>query len=166
MCSSDLNNANVTTVASATAGQTTGTRIGKILDQIAWSSSLRAIDTGSTTCQADPGTLRTGLNALQTVEETEYGAFYMDWEGKATFKDRQSYVKAAGVAPTVFTDDETAVAGITYQAVDFGLDDTLIQNAVTVTPTGLAAQSYEDATSITTYFRHSSARSEIGRAHV
>lgn len=156
-----FNNANVSTVTGATAGQTTGTRIGKILDQVAWSSTLRDIDPGKTTCQADPGTVRTTLNALQTVEETELGAFYMDWEGKATFKDRDSYVEAAAVAPTVFTDDETAVPGITYQAVDFGLDDTLIQNAVTVTPAGLAAQYAEDATSIATYFTHSVARTDL-----
>lgn len=156
-----FNNANVSTVTGATAGQTTGTRIGKILDQVAWSSTLRNIDPGKTTCQADPGTVRTTLNALQTIEETELGAFYMDWEGKATFKDRDSYVEAAAVAPTVFTDDETAVPGITYQAVDFGLDDTLIQNAVTVTPAGLAAQYAEDATSIATYFTHSVARTDL-----
>lgn len=156
-----FNNANVSTVTGATAGQTTGTRIGKILDQVAWSSTLRDIDPGKTTCQADPGTVRTTLNALQTIEETELGAFYMDWEGKATFKDRDSYVEAAAAAPTVFTDDETAVPGITYQAVDFGLDDTLIQNAVTVTPAGLAAQYAEDATSIATYFTHSVARTDL-----
>lgn len=156
-----FNNANVSTVTGATAGQTTGTRIGKILDQVAWSSVLRAIDTGKTTCQVDPGTVRTTLNALQTIEETEYGAFYMDWEGKATFKDRNSYVKAGAVAPTVFTDDPGVVAGITYQGVDFGLDDTLIQNAVTVTPSGMAAQYAEDATSIATYFTHSNNRSDL-----
>lgn len=156
-----FNNAAVTTVASATAGQTTGTRIGKILDQVNWSATLRAIDTGATTCQADPGTSRTALAALQTVEETELGAFFMDWEGRATFKDRASLAKAAGTAPTVFTDDETLVAGVTYQGVDFGLDDTLIQNAVTVQPTGLTAQTAEDAASISTYFRHSSNRTDL-----
>lgn len=156
-----FNNAAVTTVTGAVAGETTGTRLGRILDQIAWSSALRDIDPGKTTCQADPGTTRAALAALQTIEETELGAFFMDWEGRATFKDRDAYVKAAAVAPTVFTDDETAVAGITYQAVDFGLDDTLIQNAVTVQPSGLAAQYAEDATSIQTYFRHSSVRTDL-----
>lgn len=150
-----LNNAAITTVASTSAGQTTGTRIAKILDEVDWSTALRDLDTGSTTCQADPGTSRAALTAIQTVEETELGAFFMDWEGRATFKDRTSLAIAAGSTPTVFTDDETAVAGITYQAVDFGLDDTLIQNAVTVQPSGLTAQYAEDAASIVTYFKHS-----------
>ena len=156
-----LNNANVSTVTGASAGQTTGTRIGKLLDQVSWSSALRDLDTGATTCQADPGTTRTALNAIQTIEETELGAFFMDWEGRATFKDRVSLAKANAEIPTVFTDDETAVAGITYQAVDFGLDDTLIQNAVTVQPAGLAAQYAESASSITTYFKHSVSRTDL-----
>ena len=59
-------------VTGAVAGDTTGTRITKILDTIGWPSSLRDIDTGLTTCQADPNTQRTALQALQTVATTEY----------------------------------------------------------------------------------------------
>lgn len=156
-----LNNANIGTLASGTAGQTTGTRIGKILDDISWSSDLRDIDTGETLCQADPGGTRAALTAIQTVEETELGAFYMDWDGRATFKDRVSYVQAAGTTPTVFTDDETAVAGITYQGVSFGLDDTLIQNVVTVQPLGLTAQTITDPVSVTQYFAHAVVKSDL-----
>lgn len=156
-----FNNAKISTVTGGTAGQLTGARIGKILDQVGWSSTLRAIDTGGTTCQADPGTTRTVLNALQTIEETEAGAFFMDWDGKAAFKDRDTYLMAAASTPTVFTDDPTAVAGISYQAVDFGLDDTLIQNNVTVKPLGLAAQTYTDSTSVDRYFTHSLLREDL-----
>lgn len=156
-----FNNAKITTVAGASAGQTTGTRIGKILDQVGWSSTLRDLDGGGTTCQADPGTTRSVLRALQTVEETECGAFYMDWDGKATFRDRETYLQAASQTPTVFTDDPGTVAGITYQAVDFGLDDTLIQNAVTVKPAGMAAQTYVDTTSIDRFFTHSVVKDDL-----
>lgn len=156
-----FNNASIATVTGAAAGDTTGERIGLILDQVDWSPVLRDIDTGATTCQADPGTVRTTLNALTTIEETELGAMFCDWEGRVTFKDRQSLAIAAGSAPTVFTDDETAVPGITYQGVDFGLDDTLIQNAVTVQPSGMTAQYAEDATSIATYFTHSVNRTDL-----
>lgn len=156
-----FNNAQISTVSGGTAGQTTGVRIGKILDQVGWPSGMRDLDTGLTTCQADPGSVRTTLNALQTVEETELGAFFMDWSGLATFKDRNSLVKAAATTPTVFTDDETAVAGITYQQVSFGLDDTLIQNAVTVQPSGLNAQYAENTDSIDQYFTHSVSRTDL-----
>lgn len=156
-----FNNAQIQAVTGAAAGDTTGERIGLILDQVGWPQGMRDLDTGLTSCQADPGTQRTTLNALQTVEETELGAFFMNWSGLATFRDRMSLVIAAAQTPTVFTDDETAVAGITYQGVDFGLDDTLIQNAVTVQPAGMTAQYAEDPVSIATYFTHSVVRSDL-----
>jgi hypothetical protein len=56
-----LNLAQVTTVADSGAGQSTGTRIGKILDEVDFPTSMRTISTGNSLCQADPGTLRTSL---------------------------------------------------------------------------------------------------------
>ncbi len=69
--------ANVATITGATAGQTTGTRIGKILDQVSFPTSMRVTDTGSTTVQADPATARTALAALKAAEFAEQGAFFM-----------------------------------------------------------------------------------------
>ncbi len=45
-----------------------GARVNAILDAIEWPVSLRNIDTGDSTLQADPGTARNALEALQTVE--------------------------------------------------------------------------------------------------
>jgi len=93
-----FNMANITTVTGGTAGQTTGQRINSILDQINWSATNRAIDTGLSTCLADPATTRTSLDAMRVVEFTEgLGAFYMSADGKATFKDRQNSI--IGFAP-------------------------------------------------------------------
>ena len=93
-----FNMANITTVTGGTAGQTTGQRINSILDQVNWSATNRAIDTGLSTCIADPGTTRTSLDAMRVVEFTEgLGAFYMSADGKATFKDRQNSI--IGFAP-------------------------------------------------------------------
>lgn len=153
-----FNNAQIKTVTGAAAGETTGVRIGKILDQVGWNAGQRAIDTGATLCQADPGTQRTVLNALQTVEETEFGALYIDWLGRVTFKDRNSLVAANAATPTVFSD--TGV-GITYQAVDFGLDDTLITNYASVQPSGLTAQIYYDTVSMNKYFTHSDIKTDL-----
>jgi len=80
--------ATVATVSGATAGQTTGTRIGKILDQMNFPTSMRTIAAGSTTCQADPANSRTGLAAIKNAEFTEQGAFYISSEGTAIFKSR------------------------------------------------------------------------------
>ncbi len=39
-------------------------------------ATMRQIDAGQTTLQADPGTARTALGAMQTVAQSEYGAIY------------------------------------------------------------------------------------------
>ena len=145
-------NAQITSVASATAGQTTGTRIGKILDAVSWPSGMRDIDTGLTTVQADPGTLRTSLGALQTIESTEYGALYMDALGNVVFQDRALTSSSVAGTPTVFNDNGT---GISYNNALWKLDDTLVFNKASVTRTGGTAQVAYNQTSIDKYFLHS-----------
>ena len=54
-------NAQISTVTGATAGDLSGTRINEILDQISWPATARDVDAGQTTLQADPGTARTSL---------------------------------------------------------------------------------------------------------
>jgi len=144
-------NSNVTTVTGAIAGQDTGTRIGKILDMVSWPGSQRSIDTGNTTCQVDPGGTRTVLDACQTVEFTEGpGAFYIDRAGNAVFKSRTYCYNAQSATPVVFDNDGTTP--INYSGIKFSFDDKTIVNKATVTPIGLAAQTYSDATSIAAYF--------------
>ena len=147
-----LNLAGVTTVASATAGQDTGTRINKILDQVSFPTSLRSIETGLTTCQADPSTLRTALAAIKNVEFSEQGAFYMDGGGTATFKNRSTIEKAAGQTPTLFANDGT---GIGYFNINPVYDDKLIINQATITRIGGTAQTASNAASVSKYFPHS-----------
>jgi hypothetical protein len=145
-------NAQISTVASATAGQTTGTRIGKILDQIGWPSQQRDIDVGLTTVQADPGNARTALAALQTIESTEYGALYMDALGNFTFQDRELTSSSVAGTPVVFNDDGT---GISYNNALWRLDDTLVFNKATVSRVGGTPQVAFNQDSIDKYFLHS-----------
>jgi hypothetical protein len=145
-------NAQISTVASATAGQTSGTRIGKILDQIGWPSQQRDIDVGLTTVQADPGNARTALAALQTIESTEYGALYMDALGNFTFQDRELTSSSVAGTPVVFNDDGT---GISYNNAFWRLDDTLVFNKATVSRVGGTPQVAFNQDSIDKYFLHS-----------
>jgi hypothetical protein len=145
-------NAQISTVAGATAGQTTGTRIGKILDQIGWPASQRDIDTGQTTVQADPGNARTALAALQTIESTEYGALYMDALGNFTFQDRELTSSSVAGTPVVFNDDGT---GISYNNALWRLDDTLVFNKATISRVGGTPQVAINQASIDKYFLHS-----------
>lgn len=146
------NNAQITTVSGATAGQTSGTRIGKLLDAIGWPTGMRDIDAGQTTVQADPGTLRNGLAALQTIESTEYGALYMDALGNFVFQDRQLTSTSVAGTPTVFNDNGT---GISYANALWKLDDSLVFNKASVTRVGGTAQVASNQASIDKYFLHS-----------
>jgi hypothetical protein len=145
-------NSNVTTVTGGTAGQTTAQRVQSILSMIAWPPAFTSIGTGATTCVADPGTTRTVLEAIQTCEFSEQGAFYINENGVATFKGRQFVVDAQAASPTVFNQTGT---GINYAGITFALDDKTIVNKATVTRIGGTAQSYSDAASIAQYFTRS-----------
>ena len=147
-----FNLSNVTTVTGAVAGETTGQRIGRILDSISWPASMRSIDTGDTLVQADPGTTRTALQALKNVEFSEQGAFYINPEGNAVFISRSNLEKKAGGTQTYFSN---AGDGIGYFNITTALDDKLVINQSTITRIGGTAQSATDATSVATYFPHS-----------
>jgi hypothetical protein len=144
--------AQISTVTDATAGQLSGTRINKILDQIDWPDSMRDIDAGLTTMQADPGTNRTALQALTTVSTSEYGALYVDATGSFVFQDRAVTVGSIGGTPTLFADNGT---GIDYFDASWILNDVLIFNKATITRTGGTAQVASNQDSIDKYFLHS-----------
>ena len=145
-------NAQISTVAGTSAGQLTGARINNLLDAIAWPATMRDIDAGLTTVQADPGTARTALQACQTIETTEFGAFYVDASGSFIFQDRSVTSSSVAATPVVFNDNGTA---IDYFNATWVTNDTLVYNEANITATGLATQTASDAASIAKYFLHS-----------
>lgn len=145
-------NAQISTVTGATAGDLSGTRINQILDEIDWPASMRDIDSGLTTMQADPGTARTSLAAMQTVTTSEYGAFYVDASGSFVFQDRTVTTESIGETPVVFNDNGTDIG---YSNAIWRLDDTLVYNQATVTRSGGTPQVATNAASIAKYFVHS-----------
>jgi hypothetical protein len=145
-------NAQISTIAGATAGDLSGTRINQILDAIGWPASMRDVDPGLTTLQADPGTARTSLQAMQTVEISEYGALYVDATGSFVFQDRSVTTESIAGTPTVFNDNGTDIG---YANAVWRLDDTLVYNQASVTRTGGTAQVATNAASIEKYFVHS-----------
>jgi len=149
--------AKVATITGATAGQTTGTRITKILDQVSFPTSMRVTDTGSTTVQADPATARTALAALKAAEFAEQGAFFMLPDGTAEFKDRSDVVSSLATAPIEF--DQTT--GIPYSDLKYAFDDKLIINQASMTRIGGTAQTATDATSSAKYFPHGATLTEM-----
>jgi len=145
-------NAQISTVAGATAGNLSGTRINQILDAIAWPATQRDIDAGLTTMQADPGTARTALTAMQTVEISEYGALYCGKNGDFVFQDRAVTAGSAGGTPVVFNDNGT---DISYFNAVWRFDDTLVYNQANITRTGGTTQTSTNQASVDKYFLHS-----------
>ena len=144
-------NAQISTVIGATAGDLSGTRIGQILDMISWPASMRDIDAGLTTLQADPGTARTALAALQTATNSEYGAIYVDASGSWVFQDRTVTTASVAGTATVFNDNGSDIG---YANAVWRLDDTLVFNQANITRTGGSVQSAVNAASVLKYFAH------------
>jgi len=153
-----LNSILIDTVA-GTGVQLSGARVEALLDVVDFPTSQRVIDSGNSTLQADPGTSnRNLLDAIQLVESSEFGGFFLDAEGNATFLSRDTVSKKADETPTVFADDGSA---ITYNQIEFANDDTLLVNDVTVTRLNGTSQNTFDQTSIDTFFLHSGKRDGI-----
>ena len=148
----------ISSVSGTSAGQLSGARVNALLNVADYPDSQRAIDAGSSTMQADPGTSRSLLDAIQTVEASEFGGFFFQKTGTATFLSRETVSLKADETPYIFSDTGT---GIGYAGIDFAYDDTLIVNDVTVQREGGVAQNAQDATSIETYFIHSGKRTGI-----
>jgi hypothetical protein len=156
-----LNLTTITSVSGASAGQTTAQRITSLLDAGDWPGGMRDISTTTTTTvQADTGSSRSLLEALQETEATDLGALYMDERGFVKFLSRSDIITLSGGTLTQFS-DVTGSGDITYQAVNFDISDYQLINKVTVTPTGLSGQTASDSTSIDDYFQHSRVRSGI-----
>jgi hypothetical protein len=140
----------ITSVTGQANGQDTGTRIDKILDTVDFPVSMRTLDTGDTLTQADPATNRTPLAAIKNCETSEMGAFFINPEGNAVFKNRLNTISSAGGTPLAFNQS----GGIPYKNLIFAFDDKLIVNKSTVTRVGGSPQTYTDAASLAEYFPH------------
>jgi hypothetical protein len=102
--------------------------------------------------QVDPGTARTALEAMQTVELSEYGSLYVDASGNFVFQDRLFTTNSVNQTPVVFKDDGTAIG---YFNAVWVLNDVLIYNSAQITRTGGTTQTASNAASINKYFLHS-----------
>ena len=147
-----FNMSSITAVTGGTAGQTTGARITSILNTIGFPTSMRDIDAGSTTVQADPGTSRTSLQAIQNIEFSEQGGYYCLPDGDVRFISRSAIQAKSGVNPTFFSNDGT---GISYKNIVTALDDKLIINTTSITRAGGTAQTASNTDSQIKYFPHS-----------
>lgn len=129
-----------------------GERITRILDNLNWDALLRSIDAGETTLQS-ASLATTALEHLQKVAESEFGAFFIAKDGRATFKSRHDLINLASSA--TFGDDPTDVTELPYRSVTPEYSEELIRNDVTISRAEGTAQNVRDQDSIDEYQRKS-----------
>lgn len=116
--------------AHTATSQLSGARIGAVLDRasVDWPASLRDLDTGSTTLQAD--VVADGTNALeylQLVNYSEPGKLFMGADGFVTFRDRTDAPSSSGLV--TFSDTGT---GIPFVGVEIVYGSELLYNFVQI----------------------------------
>lgn len=127
------------------AGEDTGARINRVLDNAGWPAGLRNIDTGDTTVQATNLSQNAWTEILLTAD-TENGAVFIDDDGKVRFIKRSAQINGTSVA--TFGD---AAGELPYDAVTVEYDDEQIWNLYRVSRVGGAQQVQENTTSEAAY---------------
>jgi hypothetical protein len=145
------------------AGEATGARIGRILDQSGWPATDRVIATGDTTLQA---TDLSGnqLAELQLVQDTEQGEFYVDGQGWAVFRNRRAALTdpRSNTSQCTFGDGGFAATGeVPYADVEMSTPGDTIVNVINVQRVGGAEQLVEDAVSKARYQPKTHSRSDL-----
>jgi hypothetical protein len=116
--------------AHTATSELSGARINAVLDrsEVNWPASLRDIDTGSQTLQADVVADGTNvLEYLQLVTDTEPGSIFIGADGFIVYKDRSVAPVSAG--QVTFSDDGT---GVEFSEVQVVYGSELLYNYVQV----------------------------------
>jgi len=132
----------VSAISSSYSGDTTSTRLGRILDAAGWDSSLRSL-TGSRTMQ--PTTFGdTALSLGDQVARCEFGRFYADRLGRITLLPYESLFTTP--SRLNFSDSRTS-ATVEYDIIVTNPGAKYIVNQVTINQTPSISQTYSDSTS-------------------
>jgi hypothetical protein len=141
------------------SGDTTGTRIGRMLDLASWPSADRNIDTGQTTLQAISTGTFSALSHSQAVETAEQGLFFFSATGFAIFIDRKALTSSPyNTSQATFGDSGSELP---YREITYRYDDQLIYNEVVATRAGGVTQIASDATSQTSYLKRTKTLSDL-----
>jgi len=137
-------------VATPWNGDTPGARIARVLDAAGWPGALRQLDTGTSVLQsAELDT--TALEHAQKAAASDFGVLFIRADGAVRFIGRAGLFNQAELA--TFGDGGGGELG--YVSMRPELTDQLIRNDVTISRVEGVAQNVKDATSISTYLRHS-----------
>ena len=136
----------VTAIASSYSGDTTSTRLGRILDAIGWDASLRSI---SGSRQMQPTTFGdTALSLGDQVSRCEFGRFYVDRQGKVVLLPYESTF----TTPSRIAFSDTRASGtIEYDTIVTTPGAKYLVNSVTLNQATGTAQTFTDTNSTLRY---------------
>ena len=136
----------VTAISSSYSGDTTSTRLGRILDAISWDASLRSI---SGSRQMQPTTFGdTALSLGDQVSRCEFGRFYVDRQGKVVLLPYESTF----TTPTRIAFSDTRASGtIEYDTIVTTPGAKYLVNSVTLNQATGTAQTFTDTNSTLRY---------------
>jgi hypothetical protein len=134
--------------AAVGAGEDTGQRIHRILDQVGWPAEDRAIDAGDSVLQ---GTMHDGdaLGEMQQATESELGELYMDGSGRVTFRRRNAVMEEerSEVPQWVFGDDITNPQELPWSDLVVSYDSSQLYNLVEEAMVGGETQTVQSVAS-------------------
>jgi hypothetical protein len=132
---------------------TTGERVGRVLDEAAWPAAARDVDSGLVLLGAADIAGRTAWDYLQSVAQTEGGRLFFGPDGHLTFHQYDRFLTASTETTSQWTFTDDGGSDGTYRAgrLRFDLDDRFIYNEASVTRDGGLVQTASDATSVDDY---------------
>ena len=132
-------------------GETSGTRIGRVLDLITFPVGLRAIDAGVTIQGPFIPDQQDGIEYIRQVVDSERGLLFVDRDGALTFYDRVAMTDGSLDTGYVFSDDGASGA-VVYDRIDTdGATVDTIRNIVTVSYASTGAITRRDDPSVAAY---------------
>lgn len=147
--------------ATVGAGEDTGARINRVLDNLGWPAAERNIAVGKTTVQG------TDLSANAWAEivlnsDTELGEVYFDVDGKLTFRNRHALAAdtRSNTPQAVFGDADDGVE-LPFIDLELVADLNQTRNIIRAGRVGGTQQIAQDASSIAEYRRRTWQRSDL-----
>lgn len=136
----------VSSISSSYAGDTTATRLGRILDAVNWDSSLRSLS-GSRTMNATTFG-DSALSLADQVSRCEFGRFYADRQGNLTLLP---YESTFSTPLRVSFSDQRSAGTIEYDTIQTNPGAKYLVNSVTLTQATGVTQQYDNASSQARY---------------
>jgi hypothetical protein len=134
-------------------GDSTDVRVGRILDDTNWPSSLRSLDTGYSLCAATSSAdaPSSALEYLNDVVSTELGMIGIDGNGVLCFYSRLHVYTATNSQTVQTTFDDLSTSNPEFTAAEVARQRSLVFTRASITRNGGTEQIYNDTTAQAKY---------------